>query len=197
LWEDALKKNPEKSDGRGKSPGSRRTQFSSGRQPDRSAKRRKSKGSPDVYDILHKLLYEPVKAEKSGKGNKIPFVEALLRKMRNNAFYSDLRDQLKYLRELVQLGVFELEEYKDKLFNRLNNHFKGVVRSLDKADELLRDLGEKYKAAHLKAILMEAAYCDAASKCECGAYDGSLDAAHLIMLRAAIQADEAMEKEEA
>ena len=189
---------PKKRDGRGRSAGSRANHFSKDNQPDRSAGRR-TKVPPEAAEMLHKTVYEKVTVSIRGKKVKIPFIEAFMRSMRKNAMSENLGEQIKYFKELVRLGIFEVEEYKQRIFKRLNNYYKRVVESslrmADGLDEIKKELERVGPLYHFYFV----AYVKSRERCTCGACEKGLEYAEFIIpiiLKAVEQSSEDQEADD-
>lgn len=173
-------KNSNKQDGRGRSSGSRKTQFSSDRQPLRKCKR-KQKIDPEAAELLHKAIYEKIPGLRNGKKVKVPFIEAFLNSLRKNALAAKIGEQIKFLRELISLGVFDFEEYKERLFRGVKNYYRKLVASYGEQADFQKELGEAYKQAQILHIFYFTAFAHARQQCTCGACDRGLEYAEFII----------------
>jgi hypothetical protein len=192
VWESTMNKNAKRQDGRGRSAGSRETQFSRDRQPNQRGTR-KRKIDPEAERLLHEPLYEKVSVNLGGKRVKLPFIEALLRLMRKNALAANIGDQIKYLRELIWLGVFDFEDYKKRWFRRLNNHYREAMSSARKIAEFLDVIGPAFRKSHTLYMFYFTAFAHARQHCTCGSCDRGLDYAEFnmpIILKAALCPEE-------
>lgn len=103
------KRKRERPDGRGRSDGSRRTQFVPGNQAARGRSKRKSEPLPDnAVESFHKALYQPVNSTKNGKRRKIPYIDALFQKMMADALVAPLRDKFRFYKEIISLGIMDV-----------------------------------------------------------------------------------------
>ena len=175
-----MKKNAKRQDARGRSAGSRETQFSRDRQPNQRGTR-KRKIDPEIERLLHESIYEKVYVNSSGKRFKIPFIEAFLRSMRKNALAANIGDQIKYLGELIRLGVFDFEDYKKRWFRRLNNYYREAMSSARKLAEFLDEIGPAFRKSHTLYLFYYTAFVHARQNCTCGACDRGLDYADFII----------------
>lgn len=185
-------KNSNRQDGRGRSSGSRKTQFSSDRQPLRKCKR-KQKIDPEAAELLHKAIYEKIPGLRNGKKVKVPFIEAFLNSLRKNALAAKAGEQIKFLKELISLGVFEFEEYKERLFRGMKNYYRKLVASYGELADFQKELGEAYKRAQTLHIFYFTAFAHAGQQCTCGACDRGLEYAEFIVpivAKAAFASDE-------
>ncbi len=171
-------KNSRKNDGRGRSSGSRTTQFSSDRQPPR---RSKQKLGPEPAELLHKAIYEKIPGLRNGKRVKILFIEVLIQSMRKKALEAKVGDQIKYFRELKALGVFDFEAYKKRLFRGMKNYYRELASSHAALTDLLEKVGAAYKRAQTLYLFYFSAFVIARNNCTCGACDRGLDNAERMM----------------
>lgn len=175
-----MRKKSSGDDGRGCSAGSKRTQFSSDRQPSRRT-RRKRKVDPAAERLVHDSIYEKVSGLKDGKKVKLPFIKAFLSSMRKNALAANVSDQIKYLKELIALGVFDFEDYKERLFRGMKNYYREVIATSLKLADFLDELGEAFMRSHTLYVFYFAAFVQARNHCTCGACDRGLKYAEFIM----------------
>lgn len=150
-------------------------QFGQTNQPDR-AKRAASKAAAqakarpvDPMNLLTEAVYEKVDIVRDGKKESIPYIEAFFRQMKRNAITGKIGEQIKFLKELIKIGVFDLEEYKQRLFKvmraRYDRYFKNANILADRYCEMARNFQLISKALEmymLTAIL-------ARRECKCGA----------------------------
>ena len=187
-----MRKKSRGDDGRGCSAGSRRTQFSSDRQPSRRTKR-KRKVDPAAERLVHNSIYEKVSGLKDGKKVKLPFIKAFLSSMRKNALAANVSDQIKYLKELINLGVFDFEDYKERLFRGMKNYYREVIATSLKLADFLDELGEAFKRSHILYMFYFTAFEEARNHCTCGACDRGLKYADFLihlLLKAAFDPDD-------
>ncbi|KUO54158.1 MAG: hypothetical protein APF78_01140 [Sphingomonadales bacterium BRH_c3] len=180
VWEDHMKRNIEKQDGRGRSAGSKAKHFSSDRQPQRR-RGRKQKVDPEAAELLHKAIYEKIPGFKNGKKVKIPYIEAFIISMRKNALAAKISEQIKYLKELISLGIFDFEEFKDRLFRGVNNYYKKVLSSARALADGVDELGAAFLQAQMLKIFYFTAFAHARQHCTCGACDRGLEYAEYIV----------------
>jgi hypothetical protein len=175
-----MSKNSKKQDGRGRSPGSQAKQFSRERQPQRRDKRQ-PKIDPAAADLLHKMIYEKIPGSRNGKKVRVPFIDAFLNSMRRNVLAAKAVEQIRYFKELTQLGVFDFEDYKERLFRGMKNYYRKVVSSHAEQADLLEELGEAFKQAQILHVFYFTAFAHARQYCSCGACDRGLEYAEFII----------------
>lgn len=171
---------PKKKDGRGKSAGSKATQFSSTNQP-HALQRKKSKGPPNAVGLTSAAIFEKVPIKKNGKTVSVPFIEGLMKQMRNNAFTANLNDQIKYVRQLQSLGIFDAEEYKELVFTKLNHHFKDLKKFIDEIGDELENYSKEYERVSILSQHYRLAYWFSKENCTCGACDKGYDKAENLL----------------
>lgn len=99
-------------DGRGRSEGSRKTQFATGRQPE---ERRKPAGRKTLKASLLSELRQPVTLSKGGKFRKVEYLQALYHSISRDLLKASLSDRMKFVRDLDKLKLTGLLADQAKL----------------------------------------------------------------------------------
>lgn len=138
-----LDSESDRGDGRGRSEGSRRTQFSAARQPE---ERRKPARRKSLQASLLSELRQPVTLSKEGrKSRKVEFFQALLHSISRDLPKASLSDKFKFLRELHRLGLTGLLEEQAKL-DAERAELEAERREVAKSRHLDRMLAESSRA---------------------------------------------------
>lgn len=181
------KSNSKKSNGRGRSAGSRKTQFSREYQPKRSRKKKEPEEAPpqSALAVLRAAIYQNAKVTKNGQPVEMPFIDLLMQTMVKNAASGKLIDQLRLFRELNYSGVFDTEEYKEQIEDEVYAIYGSHV------DKLL-SFSEKVTSECIRTFSLYKLYFYAfiflAHDHPNSSPDTALNKAH-IMLRALVAAD--------
>lgn len=102
----------DRKDGRGRSEGSRRTQFATGRQPE---DRRKPAGRKNLKASLLSELRRPVTLSRGGKTRKVEFLQALLYSISRDLLNASLSDRMRFVKDLDKLQLTGLLADQAKL----------------------------------------------------------------------------------
>ena len=137
------KRKQERPDGRGRSDGSRRTQFTPGNQAARGRSKRKSEPLPDnAIEAFRKALNQPVLSTKNGKQSKIPYIGAFFQKMMADALIAPLRDKFRFYKEIISLGIMDVEIYKQRVVRMAQKYCDGMHDKVIEQRVFIANLGK-------------------------------------------------------
>lgn len=150
-------------------------QFSRTNQPDRAKRaekkqRKKEAERPvDPIKIITEAIYEKVGVTRNGKASYIPFIEAFIESMKKNAFSSKLHEQIKFMRELIKIGVFQVEEYKQRLRRNFEHHYQKEYDIWNKLSERVVESCEDSKLVTVRFQMLLVTSSIVRIECTCGA----------------------------
>lgn len=150
-------------------------QFSQTRQPssDRRSRSGRSKGedtrSADAVKIITEAIFEKIAMKRGNKKVNIPFIEAFMQSMKKNAFSSKLSDQIRFFKELIRLGVFDVEEYKRRFRRGIERHYARHIENWQELAGRFEEICFECRVVVLSLQAMTQASTLARMECTCGA----------------------------
>jgi hypothetical protein len=186
-------------DGRGRSDGSRRTQFAPGNQAARARSERKSKSKPlpdNAIESFRRALYQPVHSTKNGKRRKIPYIVAFFQKMMADALLAPLRDKIRFYRELIALGIMDVEIYRQRVVRIAQKYCDDMYDRVMSQHVFIDTQGKAYKSAAFEGLLYKTAFDICCIECTCGTAERAFDEASEQVLAAAKAAQASLDEDE-
>lgn len=178
------KRKSRSDDGRGRSEGSRRTQFAPGNQAARGERKRKRRSLPDnAIGAFRKALYQPVYITKNAKRRKMSFIDAYFQKMMADALNAPLIDKLRFYKELLSLGIMDVQIYKIRMERWFQKEYDKIFDKLMESYAFIKQCEEAYKSAALEKILYKTAFYICCKECTCGVSERAFDEAGAMALQ--------------